>query len=46
MNGHLLPIQPTSTLFDDTGYSLVDRYIQDILIIVFKAINNYLHRNF
>ena len=31
----------TSTLFDRIGYSLVDRRIQNLLIIVFKTINNY-----
>jgi len=31
----------TSTLCDRIGYSLVDRRIQNLLIIVFKAINNY-----
>ena len=31
----------TSTLFDRTGYSLVDRRIQNLSIIVFKTINNY-----
>ena len=31
----------TSTLFDRTGYSLVDRRIQNLLIIAFKTINNY-----
>ena len=32
----------TSTLYDRiVGYSLVDRLIQDLLIIVFKTINNY-----
>ena len=31
----------TSTLCDRIGYSLVDRRIQNLLIIVFKTINNY-----
>ena len=31
----------TGTLFDRIGYSLVDRRIQNLLIIVFKTINNY-----
>ena len=31
----------TSTLFDRIGYSLVDRRIQNLLVIVFKTINNY-----
>ena len=31
----------TSTLFDRIGNSLVDRRIQNLLIIVFKTINNY-----
>ena len=31
----------TSTLCDRIGYSLVDRCIQNLLIIVFKTINNY-----
>ena len=31
----------TSTLFDRIGYSLVDRRIQNLFIIVFKTINNY-----
>ena len=31
----------TSTLFDRIGYSLVDRRIQNLLIIVFNTINNY-----
>ena len=31
----------TSTLFDRIGYSLVDRRIQNLLIIVFKTINNH-----
>ena len=31
----------TSTLFDRVGYSLVDRRIQNLLIIVFKTINSY-----
>ena len=31
----------TSTIFDRIGYSLVDRRIQNLLIIVFKTINNY-----
>ena len=31
----------TSTLFDRIGNSLVDRRIQDLLIFVFKTINNY-----
>ena len=31
----------TSTLYDRIGYSLVDRRIQNLLIIVFKTINNY-----
>ena len=31
----------TSTLCDRIGYSLVDRGIQNLLIIVFKTINNY-----
>ena len=31
----------TSTLCDRIGYSLVDRRIQNLLIIVFKRINNY-----
>ena len=35
----------TSTLFDRTGYSLVDRRIQNFLIIVFKPINNIIHLN-
>ena len=30
-----------STLFDRIGYSLEDRRIQNLLIIVFKTINNY-----
>ena len=30
----------TSTLCDRIGYSLVDRRIQNLLIIVFKTINN------
>ena len=30
-----------STLCDRIGYSLVDRRIQNLLIIVFKTINNY-----
>ena len=30
-----------STVFDRIGYSLVDRRIHNLLIIVFKAINNY-----
>ena len=32
----------TSTLFDRIGYSLVDRRIQNLLVIAFKTINNYL----
>ena len=31
----------TSTLWHRIGYSLVDRRIQNLLIIVFKTINNY-----
>ena len=31
----------TSTLCDRNGSSLVDRRIQNLLIIVFKTINNY-----
>ena len=31
----------TSTLCDRNGYSLVDRRIQNLLIIVFKTINSY-----
>ena len=31
----------TSTLCDRIGYSLVDRRIQNLLIIVFKTVNNY-----
>ena len=31
----------TSTLCDRIGYSLVDRRIQNLLIIVFKTINNH-----
>ena len=31
----------TSTLCDRIGYGLVDRRIQNLLIIIFKAINNY-----
>ena len=31
----------TSTLCDRNSYSLVDRRIQKLLIIVFKTINNY-----
>ena len=31
----------TSTLFDRIGYSLVDRRIQNLLVIVIKTINNY-----
>ena len=31
----------TGTLFDRIGYSLVDRRIQNLLVIVFKTINNY-----
>ena len=31
----------TSTLFDRIGYSLVDRRIPSLLIIVFKTIINY-----
>ena len=30
----------TSTLCDSIGYSLVDRRIQNLLVIVFKTINN------
>ena len=33
--------QTSRTLSDRTGYSLVDRRIQNLLIIVFKTINNY-----
>ena len=33
----------TSTLCDRIGYGLVDRGIQNVLIIVFKTINNYPH---
>ena len=35
----------TSPLFDRIGYSLVDRRIQNLLIIVFKPINNIIHLN-
>ena len=31
----------TSPRFDRIGYSLVDRRIQNLLVIVFKTINNY-----
>ena len=31
----------TSTLCDRVGHSLVDRRIQNLLIIVFKTVNNY-----
>ena len=31
----------TSTLFDRFGYSVVDRRIQNLLIIIFKTVNNY-----
>ena len=31
----------TSTLCDRIGYSLVDRRIQNLVIVVFKRINNY-----
>ena len=35
----------TSTLSDRIGYSIVDRRIQNLLIIVFKTINNYAPEN-
>ena len=40
MNEHSLLLHKLA-LFDRIGYSLVDRRIQNLLIIVFKTINNY-----
>ena len=38
INKHL--VTRTMTLFDGISYSLVDRHIQNLLILVFKTINN------